>query len=72
MHLKIIIDSPRVVSTAREKARLILAEELARAQAFQECVDERGFIGDLNKSIVYTEQREFEYNKYRSRQKKPD
>lgn len=47
---------------AREKARLILAEELVRTQAFKECVDERGFIEDLNKSIVYTEQREFEYN----------
>lgn len=60
--LKIIIDSPRVDPMAREKARLILAEELVRTQAFKECVDERGFIEDLNKSIVYTEQREFEYN----------
>ncbi len=60
--LKIIIDSPSVAPTACEKARLILAEELARAQAFQECVDERGFIEDLNKSVVYTEQSEFEYN----------
>lgn len=60
--LKIIIDSPRVASAAREKAKLILAEELARSQAIQECIDERGFIEDLNKSIAYTEKREFKYN----------
>lgn len=60
--LKIIIDSSRVDPMAREKARLILAEELVRTQAFKECVDERGFIEALNKSIVYTEKRESEYN----------
>lgn len=60
--LKIIIDSKRVDPEAREKARLILDEELERTHAFQEAVDEKVFIGDLNKSIVYSEQREFEYN----------
>lgn len=60
--LKIIIASTRVAPEAREKAKVILTEELARAQAFQESVDERGFIDDLNRSIVYSEQREFEYN----------
>lgn len=60
--LKIIMDSTRVASEAREKAKMILAEELAREQAFQESVDESGFIKELNKSIVYSEQREFEYD----------
>lgn len=47
---------------ARERARVILDEELERILAFQDAADERAFIEDLNNSIIYSEQREFAYN----------
>lgn len=60
--LKIVIDSKRVDPEAREKAKLILDEESKRMLAFQESIEEKAFIGDLNESIVYSEKKEFEYN----------
>lgn len=60
--LKIIIDSTKVDPKAREKAKLILEEELKRVNASQEVMNEREFIEDLNKTIIYSEQKVFEYN----------
>lgn len=60
--LRIIIDSKKVAPEARDKAKQILEEELAQMHNSQENVDERVFIEDLNRSIIYSDQAQFEYN----------
>lgn len=60
--LKIIINSKRVAPEAREKAKLILDEELGRIRASKEVAEERIFIEDLNRSITYFERKNVEYN----------
>lgn len=60
--LRIIIDSKKVDPEAREKAKLILDEELERTKALKDTAEEKTFIENLNNSIIYSEQKEFEYN----------
>lgn len=60
--LRIIIDSKKVAPEAREKAKQILNKELEQPDAFQEAAEDRIFIEYLNKSILCSEQNEFEYN----------
>lgn len=52
--LKIVIHSERVDFDARERAQIILAQELKASLRDQESCEERVFIDELNRNIIYT------------------